>query len=318
MTVDDYIDGYGRTDIHAEMIGDRVRTQAYRRAILGNAERIAGRTVLDVGCGTGILSLFAAEAGAEHVYAVEASGMADVARRVVQENGLGDRVTVIKGTMESVELPAQVDVLLSEWMGYFLLYERMLDSVLIARDRWLRPGGLILPSRATLYIAAAEDFELEAKRFSWWESVYGFDLSAVAEHCRTEPLVDFVDAEALVTDAAPLLELDIAAMTTAEQDFGRNFELVALRTETVHALAGWFDVDFPTDTSVTSLTTAPSAPTTHWKQTLFYLPRPLKVRKGERLRGRIEVRQDAVRKRSLRIRIELTGSCGSREAAYYL
>lgn len=316
-TGDEYIDGYGRTDIHAEMIGDRVRTQAYRRAILGCSEKLEGKTVLDVGCGTGILSLFAAEAGAAQVYAVEASAMADVARQVVEDNGLSDRIRVFRGTMETVELPGPVDVIISEWMGYFLLFERMLDSVLFARDRWLRPGGLLLPARASLHVAAIEDFELEAKRFSWWESVYGFDLSAVGDHCRTEPLIDTFDPEAIVTSTAPVLELDIGAMQVDEQDFGRNFELVVLRTETIHALAAWFDVDFDGD-QTTRFTTGPHAPSTHWKQTLFYLPRPLKVRKGERLKCRIEVHQDARRKRSLRIRLEIKGASGKREAAYFL
>jgi len=46
--------------------------------------------------------------------------------------------------------PHSVDVLLSEWMGYCLLYETMLSSVLFARDKWLKPGGAILPDTASI------------------------------------------------------------------------------------------------------------------------------------------------------------------------
>ena len=52
-------------------------------------------------------------------------------------------------------LAFQVDIIISEWMGYFLLRESMLDSVLVARDRFLKPGGALYPSHARLYIAGA-------------------------------------------------------------------------------------------------------------------------------------------------------------------
>ena len=62
-------------------------------------------------------------------------------------------VEVIQGTIETVSLPEKVDIIISEWMGYFLLRESMLDSVLVARDRFLRPGGSLFPSHARLYLA---------------------------------------------------------------------------------------------------------------------------------------------------------------------
>jgi len=60
--------------------------------------------------------------------------------------------------MEEIELPVkQVDIIISEWMGYFLLYEAMLDSVLWARDKYLVKGGLMFPDRVQMYVAAVED-----------------------------------------------------------------------------------------------------------------------------------------------------------------
>lgn len=80
------------------------------------------------------------------------------ARQIVEDNGLSDNVTLIQGKMEEVQLPVpHVDIIISEWMGYFLLYESMLDTVLVARDKYLAPGGMIFPDKATMYIAAIED-----------------------------------------------------------------------------------------------------------------------------------------------------------------
>ena len=78
--------------------------------------------ILDVGCGTGILSMFAAQAGAKHVYAVDCSSIIDQARKIVERNGFADKITLIKGKVEEIELPVEhVDIIVSEWMGYMLL-----------------------------------------------------------------------------------------------------------------------------------------------------------------------------------------------------
>ena len=94
--------------------------------------------VLDVGCGTGILSMFAATAGAKQVFAVDASNIIDKAAQIVKDNNLDHIVTTIKGKIEEITLPVdKVDIIISEWMGYFLFYESMLDTVIFARDKWL-------------------------------------------------------------------------------------------------------------------------------------------------------------------------------------
>ncbi|CAE7243114.1 msrA [Symbiodinium pilosum] len=152
------------------MLKDTVRMQAYRDAIQMNAKDFRDKVVLDIGCGTGVLAIFAAKAGARKVYAVEASDMASCAKEVVSANGLAEVVEVIRGMAESVELPEKVDMIISEWMGNFLFKESMLDTVLMARDRFLKPGktalwgwklegkvvltgGSLFPSHARLFLA---------------------------------------------------------------------------------------------------------------------------------------------------------------------
>ncbi len=155
---DYYFGSYSNFYIHEEMLKDSVRTRAYQKAIESNPQDFKDKVVLDIGCGTGILSIFAARAGAKHVYAIENAEIALFAELIIKENGLSDKITVIKGKMEEVTLPVpKVDIIISEWMGYFLLYESMLDSVLWARDKYLVKGGKMLPDKVQMFVAAIED-----------------------------------------------------------------------------------------------------------------------------------------------------------------
>lgn len=138
---DYYADSYAHFGIHEEMLKDEVRTLSYRNAICNNPHLFKGKTVLDVGCGTGILCMFAAKAGAKKVIGVDMSNIITQAKTIVAANGFEGTIHLVKGKLEEVQLPLEegekVDVIISEWMGYFLLYESMLDTVLMARDRYL-------------------------------------------------------------------------------------------------------------------------------------------------------------------------------------
>lgn len=112
--------------------------------------------------------------------------------------------------MEEVELPDgidKVDIIISEWMGYCLFYESMLDTVLYARDKWLRPNGLLFPDKASLHITAIEDRVYKDEKISWWDNVYGFNMSPIRKVAISEPLVDVVDPKQVVTSSSLLKEV---------------------------------------------------------------------------------------------------------------
>eukprot|EP00041_Stephanoeca_diplocostata_P012417 m.207931 g.207931 ORF g.207931 m.207931 type:complete len:353 (+) comp18950_c0_seq3:199-1257(+) len=284
---DYYFDSYAHFGIHEEMLKDEVRTLTYRRSIFQNEHQFKGKVVLDVGCGTGILSMFAAKAGAQHVYAIECSSIANQAKQIIKDNGFSEVITIIHGKCEEVELPVEkVDIIISEWMGYALLYESMLNSVLYARDRWLVPGGKLLPDRAQIKLSGIEDMNYKEQKISFWDDVYGFDMSCIKEIATLEPLVDVVPYQQVVTDFCTVLDLDCLTCTVDDLSFSAPFTLTANRDDYIHAIVAHFDCQFGFSHTPIELRTGPMEEPTHWKQTVFYLEDVLVIKAGESVTGR--------------------------------
>ena len=108
---------------------------------------------------------FAVKAGAKHVIGVDMSTIIDKAKEIVERNGMTAKITLLQGKMEEVKMPySKVDIIISEWMGYFLLYESMLDTVLYARDKYLVIDGKIFPDKATIHMAGIEDGEYKDEK----------------------------------------------------------------------------------------------------------------------------------------------------------
>ncbi|PHT33126.1 putative histone-arginine methyltransferase CARM1 [Capsicum baccatum] len=294
-----YFHYYGQLLHQQNMLQDFVRTGTYYSAVIENRVDFIGRVVVDVGAGSGILSLFAAQAGAKHVYAIEASEMADYARRLIAGNPiLSEKITVIKGKVEDVELPEKADILISEPMGTLLVNERMLESYVIARDRFLVQNGKMFPGVGRIHMAPFSDEYLYteiANKATFWQqqNYFGVDLTplhgSAYQGYFSQPVVDAFDSRLLV---APAVSHVINFTSVKEEDLYeidvplRFFSAVSTR---IHGLACWFDVLFNGSTVQRWLTTAPGAPTTHWYQLRCVLPQPLYVMPGQEITGRLHL-----------------------------
>ncbi|KAJ6668507.1 hypothetical protein lerEdw1_011989 [Lerista edwardsae] len=261
-------------------------------------------------------------------------------------------ITIFKGKVEEVDLPVdQVDIIISEWMGYCLFYESMLNTVIFARDKWLvgrlhflpegagrelapslplhhhleslsmcwnadyethfptirqqKPGGLMFPDRAALYVVAIEDRQYKDFKIHWWENVYGFDMTCIRDVAMKEPLVDIVDPKQVVTNACLIKEVDIYTVKQEELAFTSAFCLQIQRNDYIHALVTYFNIEFTKCHKKMGFSTAPDAPYTHWKQTVFYLEDYLTVRRGEEIYGTISMKPNEKNVRDLDFIVDL-------------
>lgn len=223
------------------------------------------------------MQIFAAQAGAAQIYAVEASNLAALSKEVIKENDFEDVVQVFNCRIEDFQLPnnQKVDIIVSEWMGFYLLHEAMLDSVLLARDRFLKPGGLLFPDRAIIYCSPCS----LPSHFERWDDVSGIKMSKFAEQLRkqksSKPDIMNIDKADLLADDTVVAFLDLNDIPADELDrFDFNEVIVAQKSGNFQAVCIWFDVLFPSadgDDEVI-LSTHPQAQPTHWKQTIIPLP----------------------------------------------
>ncbi|XP_020094986.1 probable protein arginine N-methyltransferase 6.2 isoform X2 [Ananas comosus] len=339
-----YFNAYANLEVHEEMLKDRVRTESYRSAIMQHQKFITDKVVIDVGCGTGVLSIFCARAGARRVYAVDASLIANQAKQVVEDNNLSDKVIVLHGRIEDVEIEETVDVIISEWMGYMLVYESMLESVIFARDKWLKPGGLILPSHASLYMAPVTNSERYHQSIDFWHNVYGIKMSALIPFAKLtafeEPSVETIKGENVLTWPSLVTEVDCYTVRVQElKTITAKYEFSSMLQAPLHGFAFWFDVEFngpelpvlnyyynqltsgslsqdqhphssghlrkrPKSEEAVILSTAPEDAPTHWQQTLVYMFDPIQLEEGQIVEGSVTISQREEHSRFLNIRLE--------------
>ena len=279
---------YAEFEVHRSMICDRVRTEAFRRAIEAVVRR--GDVVLDVGAGSGILSLFAARAGAARVYAVERTTVAVLAEELATANGVEEIVQVIQGEMTDVELPEQVDVIVSEWLGGFGIDEGMLAPVIAARDRWLKPGGVMIPASVTAWAALAHDRYVGEMVEFLRDNPYGLELEGLVEKTVNEIFYSGTFRHLATEDRRSepgrlwTTDAELVSLEQAQAPHEAEVLLPVHDHGTANALALWFSAELA---SGISLSIGPGDAPTHWGMTTAPLSAPVELAAGTVVRARV-------------------------------
>ena len=274
----------GYYDYHHSMVVDELRSGAFLRAIFRAVK--PGDVVIDLGAGTGLLSLFAITAGARRVYAVESEAVIDIAREVARVNKVDDRIEFLVGKSTDVELPEPADVLITETIGNAAFDEGILAWVADSKLRHLRSNATIIPERLTLVCALLEVPRDYADMEKLASPLYTFDLSPLKSLATNRMTWDELSPVSVVSDPLPLIE---ASLYDPPAELGESKVLTARRDCTMHAVGFWFEAVIFEDIT---LSNAPPNRAPSWNQGVVMLDEPLVMTEGEQVGVEVAVTHD--------------------------
>lgn len=263
---------------HISMAFDQTRNAAYATAIRKYVT--PDSVVLDVGAGLGVHGLIAAAAGARKVYLVEPEPVIHAAREVARHNGFADRVVAIQGRVEEVDLPEKVDIITSVFTGNLLYSEDLLPSLFLARDRWLKPGGKMIPDAAELVAAPVSAPRLHEDMLGAWSTPhFGLDYSPLRRFASnkmyTERRAGFLPE--LLTEPQVLVATGLMLATKTDCDSLVSF--VPASDGVCSGVLAWIRIRLGDDW----LGTGPLDPEVHWTSQFMPVDPPIRVRVGEPL-----------------------------------
>ncbi|EAY12257.1 protein arginine N-methyltransferase-related protein [Trichomonas vaginalis G3] len=315
---DYYFDSYSLANIHKEMLSDKIRTESYKEAIFKNPSLFKDKVVLDVGCGTGILSLFVASCGASRVYAVDNSTIIETAKKIDKDNNLENKITFLQGKIEELQIPERVDVIISEWMGYCLLYESMLPSVIQARNKYMKPTGTMFPNKAEMKICGIVDEEFYKRKFDFYNNIAGFDMSAFKKWMFYEPTVSSIESSQIITDEKVFHTFDLNKCTVDDLSFSSDFKINPLDESKMYGLCVSFNTTFEGPEATVILETSPFYTQTHWAQTCFYFEDPISISFEDDIHGTFSMKPSPQNVRDQDISIELSHNGDEKSLKYRL
>lgn len=224
-----------RLSDYGAMVSDRRRIEAYRRALA--AVVTPSSVVLDLGAGIGTFTVLACKAGAARVYSVEPADVIAMTEEIARANGVADRVRFLQKKAGEVELPEQVDVIVSDMAGALPLFREHLPSVIAARDRFLKPGGALIPRHDRLFCAPVSNPALYASIVDPWDALPDVDLAPARAMALQSMYPRAVTPEDLAGEPRVWAEVDYATVTSPNAGATLEWPI----SSTVHAIALWFE-----------------------------------------------------------------------------
>lgn len=282
--------GYDAALVHIAMLDDPVRKTAFQQGVRETVRE--GDVVLDLGTGSGILAITAAQAGARKVYAVEPAGMVHLARSVAERNGFADRIEFIRGWSPQLELPEPADVLLTDIVGNEALDMQIWETLYDARRRLLTDSPRLVPGALTAYatLTRIPDALLNQHRVSHehvtrWKDMYGIDFGPMADS-ESRRSVGFYERPETVQEweflstPGELYKVDLLG------DAPRALETTCTLTANGEGVANGVAVHFTARLGpTTELSTAPwlGGARSHWYTAVWAFSKPVAVREGQQI-----------------------------------
>ena len=265
----------GVIDEHRRYLRDRHRVSAYERALTEVVP--TNGIVIDLGSGTGVLGMLAARAGAGRVYAIEETGMAGLARRIVHDNRLDNVIVGVRAHSGRVSLPERADVVVCDQLGPFGVDGGILDVSRHARERFLKPSGTLVPHAVELSLALVEDASLHQRIRFWHEQSAGLNFSAAAEIAANSPSRVRLRSDRLLSSVERATALDLTRET--KLPLRLSTVLRPSRDGVLHGIGGWFIAQLSPSVSMTN--SPRDAHRIRRRQMFFPIHEGTDVREGE-------------------------------------
>ena len=244
--------------IHESLLRDRNRNVAFFEALRRSLTK--GGTVLDIGSGSGVWAIAAAKLGADQVVAIEQEPLlVGLISNLAQENGVADRVRVVQGNSTQVQLDIQCDVVISETIGHVIFDEQIVQIMIDARRRFLKPGGVLIPGGVTLLAAPAHycaSDQLPAGisgDFSYFESLILNVPVGLTDKNRLE----------LIGEPRELLRVDLSTVEAMPDLSNLHASWGQLETKNINCFAVWAEVSLVQGINVETIKT------TSWSTTVY-------------------------------------------------
>ena len=266
---------------HEALIRDRVRTLAYKKAIERNVRR--SDVVADIGCGTGILSFFAARKGCRKVYAVDKAGIIDCAEETARRNGLHRNIEFVRQDILKFGPQEKIDILIHEQIGTFLWDEDAVSKVAYMRDNFLKETGRIIPVRIDLYLVPTSYQSQSEKSMSFWSRrQYGIDFGNLSRKLFVQNVrwflapsqIELHDRKTFLCDEKIVHTIDFRTASRVPRAISASFKLE--RNSRLTGMCAYFAVHLDEDTR---FLTRPAKINTHWGQIFLPCPEMKKIRR---------------------------------------
>ncbi len=256
-----------------QMLSDNIRMRAYKAAIFNTVH--SGDIVVDLGAGTGLLSIWAIQAGAAKVYAIEKTDAIELAKEVARVNHCEEKIEFIQQNSLTANLPEKADVLLSETLGSFAIDENTLLFTQDARERFLKKDGRLIPQSVELFIAPVNN-ETVYQKLNFWKHIPDIDFSPAFELFSHKIMIETIKKRDILAAPLTLAKIDLRAIHQTQ--FHSRDYIPINKPGIIHGIAGWFTTQLSPGIKIS---TAPEQPPTHWKQAFFPFKDKIDVIKGD-------------------------------------
>lgn len=260
---------------YGNMVSCEPRMPAFVAAL--KAAVTPGCKVIDLGSGPGVFAVLACKFGAASAVAIEPDETSQLVMKFAEANGYADCVSVFEGISTDYSTDEKADVIISDLHGSLPYYEKHIPTIVDARKRLLKPGGILIPASDTLRMSLVDSSKAYSSyETPWISNSLGLDLSGGHPLVSNQPLKTSLEVADLLSDPVVLGTIDYRVIEQA--DYTATVEMAALRPGTAHGFALWFDCELVEGIGFSN---APGQPTQVYGQTFFPFSRPLGLSEGD-------------------------------------